>query len=333
MHRMLFASKIAGTGSYLPERILTNQDLEKTLDTSDQWILERTGISERHIGAPNESTSDIALPAALKAIESSGLQIGDLDAILVATATPDQILPSTSCFLQDKLKCPSIMALDIAAACSGFLYGMSIADQFIRTGMYRNVLIVGAEKLSSIINYQDRQTCILFGDGAGAVVLSRATEADSTSRVLSTHLHAAGELGDLLTVPGGGSRLPISQRVLDENLHYVHMKGREIFKNAVRTLADRCREALQTNGMTVADVKWFIAHQANLRIIEAVADQVGLDRRALLVNVAKTGNTSSASIPILLDQEVRKGTIQRGDLVLTAAFGAGLTSASALFRF
>lgn len=327
---MLFASRIAGTGSYLPDRILTNYDLEKTLETSNQWILDRTGISERHIAADNQSTSDLAFPAAWKALESAQLDARELDAILVATATPDQILPSTSCFLQDKLKCPSIMALDIAAACSGFIYGVSVADQYIRTGMYKNVLVVGAEKLSSIVNYQDRQTCILFGDGAGAVVLSRAPEG-SSSRIFSTHLHASGELGDLLTVPGGGSRMPISQRVLDENLHYVHMKGREVFKNAVRTLADRCREALQANGKTVADVKWFIGHQANLRIIEAVSDQVGLDRRALLVNVAKTGNTSSASIPILLDEEVRKGTIQRGDLVLAAAFGAGLTSASTLF--
>lgn len=329
---MLFASRISGTGSFLPEKVLSNKDLEKIVDTTNEWIIERTGISERRIAADNESTSDLAFYAAKQAMDAAKISAQELDGIIIGTATPDQVFPSTACTLQSRLECPSIMTLDVSAACSGFIYALSVADQFIKTGMYKNLLVVGAETLSRITNYQDRQTCILFGDGAGAVILSRS-ESNSPSRIHSTHLHASGHLGDLLMVPGGGSRMPLSQRVLDENLFCIQMKGREVFKNAVRTLADRCREALEANGKKVSDVKWFLGHQANLRIIEAVAEQVGLDHKALLINVGSTGNTSSASIPILLDQEVRKGTIQKGDLVLSAAFGAGLTSASTLLTF
>ncbi len=332
MHRMVFASRISGTGSFLPDKILTNKDLEKLVDTSDQWILDRTGISQRHIAAAEESTSDLALQASLLALDAAKITTAEVDAIIVATTTPDQILPSTACILQQKLKCHSVMALDVSAACSGFIYALSVADQFIKSGMYKNILVSGAETLSRVVNYKDRQTCILFGDGAGAVVLSRS-DSDAQSRILSTHLHASGELGDLLSVPGGGSRMPFSQYVLDESLQFIQMKGREVFKNAVRTMADRSKEALRANNITVSDVNWFIGHQANLRIIEAVADLVGLDRQALLMNVAMTGNTSAASIPIVLDQEVRKGTIRRGDLVLTTAFGAGLTSASCLLTY
>ncbi len=329
---MAYSSRISGTGSYLPERLLTNQDLEKMVETSDEWILERTGIASRHIAAPTQATSDLAYEAALRAMKAAGVTAGELDAILVATVTGDQSMPNTACLLQARLKCRSIMALDISAACSGFVYGVSIADQFIKSGMFKNVLVVGAETLSRIMNYEDRQTCILFGDGAGAAVVSRATE-ESTSKILSAHLGAQGELGDVLTLTGGGSRIPFSQEVLDKKLHLVQMKGREVFKAAVRALVDRCEEALSANKISVDQIDWVVTHQANLRIIESVSSQLGIPVDKQLVNIRNTGNTSSASIPILFDESIRNGTIKRGDTVLFAAFGAGLTSGSLLLKY
>ncbi len=329
---MSFSSAILGTGSYLPEGLLTNQQLEQTVDTNDAWILERTGIASRHIAAPQQATSDLAYAAAFQALEAAQVSAQDLDAILVATVTGDQLMPSTACVLQSRLGCRSIMALDISAACSGFVYGLSIADQFIKSGMYKNVLVIGAETLSRIVNYEDRQTCILFGDGAGAAVVGRS-QTSNAGRILSAHLGAQGDLGDVLTLTGGGSRLPFSQEILDQKLHLVQMKGREVFKAAVRALVDRSREALRANSLQVADLDWVIVHQANIRIIEAVAHTLEIPPEKLLVNIRETGNTSSASIPILLDQSVRNGKVKRGDTVLFAAFGAGLTSGSLILKF
>jgi 3-oxoacyl-[acyl-carrier-protein] synthase-3 len=324
-------SSILGTGSFLPETLLTNNQLEKMVDTTDEWILERTGIANRHIAAPNQATSDLAYEACVRALKAAGVTAEQLDAILVATVTGDQLMPNTACMLQSRLGCRSIMSLDISAACSGFVYGVSIADQFIKTGMFKYVLVVGAETLSRIINYEDRGTCILFGDGAGAAVIGRAT--DPSSRILSSHLGAQGDLGDVLTLVAGGSRIPLSQEVLDKKLHLVQMKGREVFKAAVRALVDRAREALEANAMSVEQIDWVIVHQANTRIIDAVSETLKIPALKLPLNIRDTGNTSSASIPILFDQCVRSGKIKRGDAVMFVAFGAGLTSGSLLFKF
>lgn len=329
---MKYTSRIAGTGSYLPPNVLTNQQLERMVDTSNEWILERTGIANRHIANREQATSDLAYEAAVQAMSAAGVSADKLDAILVGTVTGDQLMPNTACMLQARLGCRSIMAMDLSAACSGFIYAASIADQYVRNGMFQNVLVVGAETLSRIMNYEDRGTCILFGDGAGAAIIGRAPE-NGKSQILSSHLGATGSLGNLLTLTGGGSRLPFSQEVLDNKAHFVQMKGREIFKSAVRALCDRATEALEANNMTVNDVDWFVVHQANIRIIEAVSDHLGIPAEKQLVNIRETGNTSSASIPILLDQSVRQNKVQRGQTVLLAAFGAGLTSGSMLLRY
>ena len=327
-----YFSRISGTGCYLPEKILTNADLEKMVETNDMWIRERTGIQTRHIAADTQATSDLGYEAAKKAIEAAGITAQDIDAILFATVTPDQIMPNTASLLQAKLGCRPVMAVDLSAACTGFLYALATADQFVRCGTFKNVLVVGAETLSRIINWKDRETCILFGDGAGAVVLSRSPE-DSRSKIYSSHLRSNGELGELLQIPAGGSRAPITKDAIDKNLQFVHMRGREIFKSAVRAMSDAAREALDTNKMNSGDVTWFLFHQANMRIIEAVAQMTGAPMEKQLVSIAETGNTSSASIPIMLDRAVRDGRVKRGDHLLLAAFGAGLTSGSILLRY
>jgi len=328
----MYLTRIAGTGSYLPSTLLTNLDLEKMVDTNNQWIVERTGIERRHIAAKHEATSDLAFQAATKAMEAAGITADQLDAILVGTVTPDQVMPNVACVLQARLGCRQIMAMDLSAACSGFLYGASIADQFIRTGMFKNVLVIGGETLSRVVNYEDRGTCILFGDGAGAMVLSRAKDGER-GQIFSSHLGANGALGDLLTLAGGGSRLPFSQEVLDKKLHLVQMNGREVFKSAVRAMRDRAVEALETSKMTIDEVDWVIVHQANNRIIEAVADQLKVPMEKIPVNIRDTGNTSAASIPVLFDESVRQNKIKRGQNVLMVAFGGGLTSGSVLLKY
>ncbi len=327
-----FYTKIAGTGSYLPEHILTNADLEKMVDTNDQWISERTGIKERHLAAEGQVTTDLALIAAQRALEAAKLTAQDLDMIIFATVTGDQVMPSSACVLQKKLGARTIMAFDLSAACSGFVYGASVADQFIRTGMYKNILVIGAEILQRVTNYKDRETCILFGDGAGAVVFSRSDE-PKKSRLLSAHLKADGSLGDLFTLAAGGSAMPFSQAALDCGANYVKMKGREIFKHAVRTMSQGCQDALDANGLTIEQIDWLIPHQANLRIIDAVGSHFGIDPKNVIVNVQRTGNTSAATVPIALDEAIRDGRIQRGQLVLLTVFGAGLTSGSLLMRY
>lgn len=328
----MFRSRVAGIGSYLPEKVLTNADLEKMVETSDQWIVERTGIERRHIAASDQATSDLCLQASLRAIADAKITVNDIDMIIVGTVTGDHPMPSTACYLQSKLGARKVFAFDVNAACSGFLYGLSIADQFIRTGMYKTILVVGAEVLSRYMNYKDRETCILFGDGAGAWIVSRAAEGD-TQIIESTHLHADGDLTELLTLPAGGSRIPQSHEAVDKGLIYMTMKGREIFKNAVRTMAQCCEEALAANNMTIDQVDWIIPHQANKRIIEAVAGQFDFPMERVIVYVQETGNTSAASIPLAFDWAVQTGKIKRGQTILLTAFGAGLTSGSLLMRY
>jgi len=328
----LFRSRVSGIGSYLPEKVLTNFDLEKMVETSNDWIVERTGIERRHIAAEGEATSDLCLQASRRALEDAGLKPEDIDMIVVGTVSADRQMPSTACYLQSKLGCRNIVAFDLNAACSGFVYGVSIADQFIRSGMYKHVLVVGAEVLHRFVNYKDRETCILFGDAAGAWVVSRAHDGDKNV-IESSHLHADGDLADLLTLPGGGSAMPQSQYVLDNKLNYVSMRGREIFKNAVRTMALCCKEALEHNNLPPEKVDWIVPHQANKRIIEAVADQFGFPMDRVIVYLQETGNTSAASIPVAFDWAVKNGKIKRGQTILLTAFGAGLTSGSILLRY
>jgi 3-oxoacyl-[acyl-carrier-protein] synthase-3 len=328
----MFRSRVAGTGSYLPPGVITNADLEKMVDTNDQWIVERTGIKRRHIASKDQATSDLCLIAAQKALVDAQLTAKDLDAIIVCTVSGDQIMPSTACMLQNKLGAPSIMAFDLSAACSGFVYGLSVADQFIRTGMFKNILVVGAEVLHRFVDYTDRETCILFGDGAGAWIVSR-THAEDPNVIISSHLHADGSLGDLLTLQAGGSRMPLSLEALQEKGHFVKMKGREIFKSAVRVMSTCCGEALEFNKVTADQVDWLVPHQANSRIIEAVADRFGFPKEKVVISVDETGNTSAASIPLAFQFAKEDGRIQRGQTILLTAFGAGLTSGSLLMRY
>lgn len=327
-----YRSRISGTGSYLPKKLLTNADLEKLVDTNDQWIVERTGIRRRHIADIGEATSDLSYEASVRALDQAGLTAQDLDMIILCTVSGDQVMPSTACVLQNKLKCRNIMAFDLSAACSGFVYGLSIADQFIRTGMYKHILVIGAEVLHNIVNYADRETCILFGDAAGAWIVSQ-TNSNDPNVILSSHLHADGGLGDLFVLPGGGSRMPFSQEVLDNKNHYVVMKGREIFKNAVRTLSACCQEALEANQVKASEVDWLVPHQANIRILESVADHFKFPKEKVILSLEETGNTSAASIPVAFDLALKEGKIKRGQTILLAAFGAGLTSGSTLLRF
>lgn len=330
--QFLYRSKIAGTGSYLPEKLLSNKDLERLVETSDEWIVERTGISNRHIAAEGELTSDLAFKASERALEASGLTAKDLDMILVATVSGDQVMPNTACVLQTKLGANDCMAVDISAACTGFVYGITIADQFIKTGLYKNILVVGAESLHHYVDYTDRNTCILFGDAAGACVLSRAQDGED-SKIYSSHLHADGKISDLFVLPAGGAALPFSQKVLDEKLQYVRMNGREIFKHAVRTMSKTCDEALTANNMSPDEVSWVIPHQANTRIIEAVAKHFGIPMDKVVVEIKDMGNTSAATIIVAMDKAIRDGRIQRGQNVLLTAFGAGITSGSVLFKY
>ncbi len=324
-------TRIIGTGSYAPAKVLTNADLEKLVDTSDEWIRTRTGISERRMTTDAEATSDLAYQAALQALAEANFDPADLDMILVATVTPDMFFPSTACVVQDRLGARRAGAMDISAACSGFVYGLSVADGLLRLGTMRTILLVGAETLTKIVNWRDRNTCILFGDGAGAAVL-RASEGERG--ILSTHLFADGAKGSLLMVPGGGSRHPICQRLLDEGLAAIRMgNGNEVFKMAVRAMEDAALTALKHNHLEIGDVNLLVPHQANLRIINAVGQRLGLTEDRLCVNIQKYGNTSAASIPLALDEAVQVGRVRPGDLVLLCAFGGGLTWASALIRW
>jgi 3-oxoacyl-[acyl-carrier-protein] synthase III len=325
------SARIIGTGSYLPPKVLTNADLEKLVDTSDEWILTRTGIVERRIAPEEEATSDLALPAAQAALEAADLDPADLDMILVATITPDMPFPSTACVLQDRLGARRAGAVDLSAACSGFIYGLGMADGLIRAGTARTVLLLGAETLTKVVNWQDRNTCVLFGDGAGAVVL-RADEGERG--ILSTHLYADGSKGSLLILPGCGSRNPVSHAAVDAGLAKMQMNGgNEVFKLAVRAMEDAALTALKQHGLEVSDIDHLITHQANLRIISALGQRLGVPEHKVEVTIRKYGNVSAASIPIALDEAVRAGRVKAGEIVLVCAFGGGLTWASSLIRW
>jgi len=319
-------ARITGTGGYLPERVLTNHDLERMVDTSDQWIRERTGIRERRIAAPDETTSMLAERAARRALAAAGLAPEAVDLIVLATTTPDQVFPSTACLLQRRLGISGCAAFDVQAVCTGFIYALAVADKFIRAGDARRALVVGAETLSRIVDWSDRSTCVLFGDGAGAVVLEAAEEPG----VLSTHLHADGGYAELLQVPAGISQGYDKVRAGEA---YVEMRGSEVFKVAVNTLGRIVDETLEANGLGREAVDWLIPHQANIRIIAATARKLGLPMERVVVTVDRHGNTSAASVPLALDAAVRDGRIRRGELLLLEAFGGGFTWGSALVRF
>jgi len=323
---------IKGTGSFLPERIIPNSYFEKIVETSNEWIFSRTGIQERRMVLPGQALSDIATPACQQALEMAGLSPDDLDLIIVGTSTPDMPTPSTGCMLQYRLGAKNAVAFDISAACPAFIYGLAIAQKFMQDGSYRHALIVGGEIISPRIDYQDRATCVLFGDGVGAVVLG-LSDGKGDGEILATEIQSDGNLWGLLNVPGGGSLHPPSIPMVEAGLHYIKMKGNEIFKHAVRSMSESVRKALEKSGVSIHQIDWFIPHQANIRIMEAVAKQLDIPKKKVIVTVHKYGNTSAATIPTALDEAVRAGQIQRGDLVLVSSFGAGLTWGAALFRF
>jgi len=324
-------SRIVGTGSDLPKQVVTNRDLESKVRTTHQWIVERTGIQERRIADPGEATSDLAARAGARALEAAGLAPQQVDLIIVATCTPDMPFPSTACIVQDRLGAKRAAAFDLSAVCSGFLYALSTADQYVRLGTYKTVLVIGAEVMSRILDWTDRRTCVLFGDGAGAVVLQPSEEQERG--ILSSCLHSDGNLWDLICVPGGGTRNPPSEQVFLQRLQFIKMKGSETFKVAVRSIDEAVREVLEIQGMTPSEVDFLIPHQANLRILQAVAERLGLPMERVVVNLDRIGNTSAASIPIALDEVVRSGRINSGDLLAFVAFGGGLTWAASLVRW
>ncbi|GAB6933527.1 beta-ketoacyl-ACP synthase III [Calditerricola satsumensis] len=321
---------ILGTGSHLPEKVLTNADLEKMVETSDEWIVTRTGIRERRIARPEEASSDLALEAARKALDAAGVTPEALDLIVVATVTPDMMFPSTACIVQEKLGATRAAAFDLSAACSGFLYGVAAAAQFIQTGMYRYALVIGVDCLSKITDWTDRATCVLFGDGAGAVVLGPVPEGYG---FLSFELGADGSGGDLLKLPAGGSRLPASEKTVRGRQHYIAMNGSEVFKFAVRILGAAAEEALKKAGLTKEDVDFLVPHQANYRIIDAAMRRLGLAEDKVVINLDRYGNMSSASVPVALDEAVRAGRIHAGDLLVLVGFGGGLTWGAAVLRW
>jgi 3-oxoacyl-[acyl-carrier-protein] synthase III len=317
-------SRIAGTGSYLPEKVLSNHDLEQMVETNDQWIQERTGIKKRHIVADDETTTDLAFNAAQKAIEAAGIKNADIDLIIIATTTPTRIFPSTASLVQEKLGINGCPAFDIQAVCTGFVYALTVADKFIKSGSVKNALIIGAESLSRIVDWTDRNTCVLFGDGAGAVVLQASEE----TGILSTHIHSDGQYNALLSVPTG----PGSVESADAK-PFIEMQGNDVFKIAVKTLSSIADETLAANNVARSDIDWLIPHQANIRIIKATAKKLSLPMDRVVVTVDEHGNTSAASIPLALDTAVRDGRIQRGETLLLEAFGGGFTWGSALLNF
>jgi len=326
----MIRSEILGTGSYLPEKVVTNKDWEKMVDTSDEWITTRTGIKERHFAAENEATSDLVVEASKKAIEDAKINKEDIDLIIVGTISSDNAYPSTANWVQKKLGIKPIPSFDISAACSGFLYGLIVADSFIKNGTAKKVLVVGAEIMTRIMNWKDRNTCVLFGDGAGAVVLGPTNE---DKGILSTYWGADGNLGDLLKQPAGGSAMPATHETVDKKLHAIHMEGNKVFKHAVLRMQEAAIKALELANLTSDDVDLYIPHQANIRIIEATIERAKIPLEKTFINIDKIANISSATIPIGLDQAKKTGRIKPGDNVLMSAFGGGLTWAGILVRF
>jgi 3-oxoacyl-[acyl-carrier-protein] synthase-3 len=321
---------VAGVGAYVPERILTNTELEKLVNTTDEWITTRTGIKERHIAAKDEFTSDLATKAALSAMARAGVKPEQIDLIVVATITPDMPFPSTACLVQRKIGAFRAAAFDLEAACSGFIYGLEVAQQFIMSRTYDTVLVIGAEKLSSIVDWKDRNTCVLFGDGAGAAVLQNRPGAHG---LLTAVMGADGRKSDLLFMAGGGSRCPATAESVSSRMHYMKMEGKETFKNAVQAMVTAAQEALRRCEIDISRIKCIIPHQANRRIIDAVAERLGAKPEQLFVNLHKFGNTSAASVAIALDEAVTSGRVREGDLILLVVFGAGLTWGAAVIEW
>ncbi len=322
MKQQLRPVGIIGTGKYVPEKILTNSDLEKMVETNDEWIVSRTGIRERHIAAPHEATSDLAYEAAVRALDSAGMKAEDLELIIVATVTPDSTVPSTACILQDKLGAKGAAAFDLSAACSGFVYSLATATGFIQNGMYNNALVIGADTLSRITDYSDRNTCVLFGDGAGAVIIGEVPEGRG---FLSFDLGAEGSGGSLLNIEAGGSRLPASHQTIDDKKHFLYMNGREVFKFAVRVMGTATERVLTKAGLGKENIDLFVPHQANIRIIQSAMQRLDLPPEKCVINVDKYANTSAASIPLALVEAAEEGRIKEGDAVLMVGFGGGLT--------
>jgi len=322
--------KIAGTGSYIPQRVLTNADLERMVATSDEWISSRTGIKERRIADENEAASDLAYHAARRALKDAHVKPEDLDMIIVATITPDMIFPATACILQEKLGARKVAAFDLEAACSGFLYGLTVGSQFIATGMYDTILVVASETLSKIVDWQDRNTCVIFADGAGAAVIGPSSD---SGRIISSYLGADGGGADLVGVPAGGSRLPASLQTVQNRQHYMKMKGNELFKTAVRAMIHAIYASLEEGNLKSSDVDYFIPHQANMRIIDAVVKKVGLSQDKVHINLDQCGNMSAASVAVGLDEAVRGKKIKKGDKVLLTCFGGGVTWASMVIEW
>lgn len=321
---------IIGTGSYLPERIMTNSEMEKIVDTSDEWIRSRTGICERRIADENTATSDLSTVAAMRALENANLKPEEIDLIIVATVTPDMVFPSTACLVQKNIGAFNAAAFDLEAACSGFIYGLAIAENFVKTGYYKHVLVIGAETLSKICDFTDRNTCVIFGDGAGAAVVSEVQEEYG---ILSTYIGADGRGGDLLKLPAGGSRIPASAESVEDRLHYIKMDGSEVFKFAVKIMGEAAEKALEKCGMNKEDIDYLIPHQANIRIIDAAVRRLKISKDKVYVNVDKYGNMSAASVAIALDEASRNGFLKDGDIAVLVGFGGGLTWGGAVLKW
>ncbi len=325
--------KISALGTYVPPRLLTNFDLEKMVDTNNQWIMERTGIRERHIVDKGTATSHLATEAAKIAIARRGIQPSELDAIIVATVTPDMMFPASACLVQDRLGAKNVWGFDLIAACSSFVYGLQVGTQFVKTGAHKKVMVIGADVMSSIIDYTDRATCVIFGDGAGAVILEPASADEPNIDIIDFVHEVDGSGACSLYMPGGGSLNPSTHETVDKKMHYVHQDGQAVFKFAVRKMAELCETVLKRNGLTGADVDCFIPHQANLRIINATADRVGMAKEKVIVNIDRYGNTTSGTIPLAMQTAVDEGKLKKGDLVLVAAVGAGFTVGATLLRW
>ena len=323
--------KIAGTGSYAPEKVLTNDDLSKIVDTTDEWIQTRTGIRERHIARDDEFTSDMSAAASVKALESAGLNPEDVELIIVATLTPDKIFPNTASLVQAKIGSPKAACFSIEAGCTGFVYALEVASGMIGSGLYKNALVIGAEKLSSIVDWTDRTTCVLFGDGAGAAVLKAVAPEENT--YLGSDLGSNGEQHNILHIPGGGCAIPVSQKVIDEKLNTLSMNGKEVFKHAVNGMANSAQATLDEAGLTIDDIDWVVAHQANYRIISAVGQKLNVPEEKVYINVDRFGNTSAASVPLAFDEMIQKDLIKRGDKILFVAFGGGLTWGASIVKY
>lgn len=322
--------KIIGTGSYVPEKVLTNKDLEKMVDTNDEWIVKRTGIKERRIADKDVATSDLATHAALRAIEDARISADEIDLIIVSTVTPDMFFPSTACIVQKNIKADNAAAFDISAACTGFIYGISVAKNFLENGQYETILLIGAESLTKITNWEDRSTCVLFGDGAGSIILRRM---ETQSNILSVYLASDGKYGDILKIPAGGSRMPASTKTINDKMHCIQMDGNLVFKLAVQRMYEAARKAMELCGKTCADISLAIPHQANLRIIQALAKKLKIPMEKVFLNVHKYGNVSSATTAIGLDEAHKSDRIKEGDIIELVAFGSGLTWGAAAIKW